>query len=195
MHIFHIDMNIDEAQYIKELRNGSYQAFTQVYEAYADQLYRFVLKQLKNRSLTQDIVQDTFLRLWENRNQLNCFGNLRSLIFTIAKHQVIDHFRKQVNEPLFEDYMEYCENRESDVSPEDFLLYDEFRQQISLSKKMLSQREYEIYELSRERHIPIKQIAEQLNLSEQTVKNYLTSALKILRSKMMKYNALGIFFL
>lgn len=40
-------MKIDEIQCIKELRNGSYQAFTQIYEAYADRLYSFVLKQLK----------------------------------------------------------------------------------------------------------------------------------------------------
>lgn len=109
-------MKIDEIQCIKELRNGSYQAFTQIYEAYADRLYSFVLKQLKNRSLTQDIVQDTFLRLWDNRNQLNSFGNLQAFIFTIAKHQVIDYFRKQVNELQFEDFMEYCENQATDVS-------------------------------------------------------------------------------
>ena len=78
-------MKIDEIQCIKELRNGSYQAFTQIYEAYADRLYSFVLKQLKNRSLAQDIVQDTFLRLWDNRSQLNSFGNLQAFIFTIAQ--------------------------------------------------------------------------------------------------------------
>ena len=89
--------------------------------------------------------------------------------------------------------MEYCENQESDVSPEDLLLYDEFLQQLKKSKNILSQREREIYELSREKHM--KQIAEQLELSEQTVKNYLTSALKILRSEIMKYNILFIFFL
>ena len=127
-------MKIDEIQCIKELRNGSYQAFTQIYEAYADRLYSFVLKQLKNRSLTQDIVQDTFLRLWDNRNQLNSFGNLQAFIFTIAKHQVIDYFRKQVNELQFEDFMEYCENQATDVSPEDILLYDEFLQQLQQSK-------------------------------------------------------------
>ena len=72
--------------------------------------------------------EDTFLRLWDNRSQLNSFGNLQAFIFTIAKHQVIDYFREQVNELQFEDFMEYCENQESDVSPEDLLLYDEFLQ-------------------------------------------------------------------
>lgn len=126
---------------------------------------------------------------------MNSFGNLQAFIFTIAKHQVIDYFRKQVNELQFEDFMEYCENQESDVSPEDLLLYDEFLQQLKKSKDILSQREREIYELSREKQIPVKQIAKQLELSEQTVKNYLTSALKILRSEIMKYNILFIFFL
>lgn len=187
-------MKIDEIQCIKELRNGSYQAFTQIYEAYADRLYSFVLKQLKIVPWHRILFRIP-LRLWDNRNQLNSFGNLQAFIFTIAKHQVIDYFRKQVNELQFEDFMEYCENQATDVSPEDILLYDEFLQQLQQSKKVLSQREHEIYELSREKHIPIKQIAEQLDLSEQTVKNYLTSALKILRSEMMKYNILFIFFL
>ena len=41
----------------------------------------------------------------DNRSQLNSFGNLQAFIFTIAKHQVIDYFRKQVNELQFEDFM------------------------------------------------------------------------------------------
>ncbi|MFV0325668.1 MAG: RNA polymerase sigma factor [Bacteroides xylanisolvens] len=188
-------MEINEVQCIRELRNGSYQAFTQIYEAYADRLYGFVLKQLKNRSLAQDIVQDTFLRLWDNHERLDSMGNLQAFIFTIAKHQVIDYFRKQVNELQFEEFIGYCETQATDVSPEDILLYDEFLQQLKKSKGLLSQREREIYELSREKHIPIKQIAEQLNLSEQTVKNYLTSALKSLRSEIAKYSIFFIFFL
>lgn len=185
----------NETQLLIELRNSSYQAFTQIYEAYADRLYSFVLKQLKNRALAQDIVQDTFLRLWDNRSQLHSLGSLQALLFTIAKHQVIDYFRKQVNELQFEDFMDFCESNATDVSPEEILLYDEFLQHLSKSKELLSQRECEIYELSREKNIPIKKIAEQLNLSEQTVKNYLTTALKSLRSELAKYNFLFIFFL
>lgn len=188
-------MKIDEKECMRELKKGSYKAFTQIYEAYVCKLYGFVLKQLKNRTLTQDIVQDTFLRLWNNRDQLNYFGNLQAFLFTIAKHQVIDHFRKQANDLQFEEFMELHAHRMEDVSPEDILLYDEFVRQLALSKKTLSQRECEVYELSREKSIPIKQIASQLGLSEQTVKNHLTAALKKLRKELMKYNLLFIFFL
>lgn len=188
-------MRIDEKECMKELKKGSYKAFSQIYEVYADRLYGFILKQLKNRILAQDIVQDTFLRLWNNRDQLNYFGNLQAFLFTIAKHRVIDHFRKQVNELQFEEFMEYHEQQMEDVSPEDILLYDEFIQQLNSSKKVLSEREREVYEFSREQNIPIKQIASQLSLSEQTVKNHLSSALKKLRKELMKYNLIFIFFL
>lgn len=187
-------MIVDEES-VKELRRGSYKAFTRVYDAFADQLYGFVLKHLKNSVLAKDIVQDIFLRLWDNRERIDSGGNLRSFIFTIAKHQIIDHFRKQVNQSQFEDFIEYQERYAEDLSPEDVLLYDEFQQQVKKSKKSLSRREYEIYELSRERNLPIKQISVQLDLSEQTVKNYLTSALKKLREDLIKYNLLFIFFI
>lgn len=186
---------MDNTKSVKELRRGSYKAFAQVYETFADQLYGFVLKNLKNRLLAQDIVQDTFLRLWDNRERLQDDGNLQSFIFTIAKHQIIDHFRKQVNQLQFEDYIAYNEQQAEGLSPEDILLYDEFQQQLKESKKNLSRRESEIYELSREKNLPIKQISAQLNLSEQTVKNYLTSALKVLREDLLKYNFLFIFFM
>lgn len=153
-------MKIDEIQCVTDLKNGSYSAFAMIYEAYSDRLYGFVLKHLKNRQLAQDIVQDAFMRLWINRKQLNCFGNLQGFIFAIAKYQVIDHFRRQMHEPEFEDFVNHADSQAGGISPEDLLLYDEFLTQLGKSKKLLSHREREIYELSREKHMPIKDISE-----------------------------------
>ena len=188
-------MKIDEFQCVTDLKNGSYTAFAKIYEAYADRLYGFVLKHLRNRQLAQDIVQDTFMRLWVNRKQLDCFGNLQGFIFAIAKYQVIDHFRRQVHEPEFEDFIDHANSQAGGISPEDLLLYDEFLTQLSRSKELLSHREREVYELSREKHLPIKDIAERLHISEQTVKNHMTSALRILRAEMSKYRFLFIFLI
>lgn len=188
-------MSIDERENMNELRRGSVKAFSQIYEIYADRLYGFALKHLKNRTLAQDIVQDTFLRLWNNRDRFTYLNSFQSLLFTIAKHQIIDHFRRQVNELQFEEFVKHYGNSIEDVTPEDVMLYDEFLQQLESSKTVLSEREREIYELSREKYISIKHIATQLNLSEQTVKNHLTNALKKLRLELRKHNPVFILFL
>lgn len=188
-------MEIDEVQCIIDLKDGSYKAFARIYEAYADRLYGFVIRRLQNRNLAQDIVQDTFMRLWINRSQLDCFGNLQGFIFAIAKYRLIDYFRRQMKEPEFEDYVEHISNAPDDITPEDIMLYDEFIEYLEKSKVKLSSREREVYELSRESNVPIKEIASRLGISEQTVKNHLTSALKLLRAEMAKYRFFFVFLI
>jgi RNA polymerase sigma-70 factor (family 1) len=148
----------------------SYQEFNTIYDQYADSLYAFALHHLKSRTAAEDIVQDTFMKLWSCREQVFIEGNLHALIFTIAKHQIIDSFRRQLKEPHFETYTAYCESAETEFSPEDLLLYDEFKARLADTKQKLTGREREIYELSREQQLSIAQIAEQLGLSVQTVK-------------------------
>ena len=181
--------------YLQELQNGSYKAFSAIYNHYADSLYYFILNQLHNKQLAQDILQETFLRLWDNRKKLFTNGNLKSLLFTIASHLTIDYFRKQMTELPFEEYIDYCEQQGTAATPEDLMLYDEFKRQLKKSKQKLSARECEIYELSREKNLSISEIAQQLKLSEQTVNNYLTSSLKSLRKDLSKYNMIFLFFL
>ena len=71
-------------------------------------------------------------------------------------------------------------------TPEEQLDYEEFKNRLQQTKGLLSKRACQIYEMSREENMPIQEIAESLNLSSQTVKNYLTSTLKIFRKKLMR---------
>ena len=151
-------------KWVIQLREGSYEAFSEIYMHYSNKLYSFTLAQTKNVSLSEDIVQETFMKLWDMREQLDCYGNVNALIFTIARNLIIDSFRKQVVQ------LDYYES------------VDRIRQ----VKKLLSKRACQIYEMSREKNMPIQEIAEALNLSSQTVKNYLTSTLKIFRRELSR---------
>lgn len=186
---------LDEIQCISDLRGGSYKAFQLIYDEYADRLYGFVLRQLRNRSLAQDIVQDTFMRLWVNRRQLNCFGNLQGFIFAIAKYRVIDCFRQQMAQPEFVEFVGQCNEHPTDITPEDILLYDEFLHHLGEAKAKLTPRERQIYELSRERYMSVTDIASHLGISEQTVKNHLTAALKILRNELSGLVVIFLFWI
>ena len=95
---------------IKKLRKGSYEAFDTLYNMYADSLYGFALLHTKSAVQAEDIVQETFLKLWNIRASLSVEGSFKSMLFTIAKNHVIDAFRRQINRPEFEDYIRFCED-------------------------------------------------------------------------------------
>lgn len=183
--------------YIKELSKGSHKAFNAIYEMYADKLYSFVLAHTKSRETASDIVQETFLTLWSMRESLSVEGSLQSLLFTIANNKIIDLFRKQINKAEMELYIGYKEEVGQDEysGVEAKLLYDDFVRTLKLCKKLLTGRQLEIYELSREKGKTIEEISQTLNLSEQTVKNQLTTSMKKIRSGLLSSNILYLIFL
>lgn len=178
-------MENDDKMCISQLKEGSEQAFSELYMRFSNKLYGFALAQTKNTSLAEDIVQETFMKLWNTREQLDCYGNVHALLFTIARNLIIDSFRKQIAKIDFEDYQKAAKEISPWPSPHDQIEYQESIDRLQQSKKLLSKRECQIYEMSKEQHIPIQEIADSLNLSSQTVKNYLSSSLKLLRKKML----------
>ena len=67
-------------KWVMQLREGSYEAFSELYMYYSNKLYSFILAQTKNVSLSEDIVQETFMKLWNMREQLDCYGNVNGSV-------------------------------------------------------------------------------------------------------------------
>ena len=185
-------MRENEERYVAALKEGSREAFTMLYNLYADRLYSFALGQTKSTQMAEDVVQDTFLKLWNNRTNLNCYGNVQALVFTMARNLIIDAFRRQVANIDIEAYFNLHEALPSTASPEESLYFNETKEHLEQAKAKLSNKECKIYEMSREQDMPIKKIAQTLNLSPQTVKNYLTSTLKVFRSQLRREQLLWL---
>ena len=96
---------------IEKLKQGSYEAFDTLYNMYADSLYGFALLHTKSAVQAEDIVQETFLKLWNMRASLSVEGSFKSISSTIARNHVIDVFRQQINRPDFEDYIRFVKTR------------------------------------------------------------------------------------
>lgn len=174
-----------EQQYIHELNRGSYRAFDALYTMYSRRLYAFALKLTKSPSDAREIVQDTFVRLWQNRENVLPEESFQAYLFTIARNAIFNKMRSLINSPVFVDYIEYInEAAVSEDSTTSTLEFDEFRSKLEAAKKSLSETQLNVFELSKEWALPHAEIARQLNLSEQTVKNQLSIALKILRKKL-----------
>lgn len=181
---------------IKKLREGSYEAFDTLYNVYADSLYGFVLLHTKSVVQAEDIVQETFLKLWHMRSSLSVEGSFKSMLFTIAKNHVIDVFRQQINRADFEDYIAFCEDENlSDNTSVDKIYYNDFLEKLAIAKQKLTPAQRNIFELSREEGLTNAEIAHKAGLSEQTIKNHLSAALKVLRAELLKYNFLFALFI
>jgi RNA polymerase sigma-70 factor (ECF subfamily) len=190
-------MNITD-QYVKKLIAGSYDAFTALYHIYAPQLYAYIFGLMKSKSITNDIVQETFIIIWVKRAEIREDLSFKSFIFTIAKNKLLNEFRRQLKNPVFSDYMslQLAEEIPEESRIEQQIDFDEFNRQLQLSKKKITPRQVQIFELNKEQGLSIEEIAVKLNIKEQVVRNQLSLALRTLRGEMGRFMLLfTIFFM
>lgn len=183
-----------EKKYVIDLKKGSYRAFDALYTMYAKRLYAFSFKLTKSGTDAREIVQDTFVKLWLSRENLLPDESFQSYLFTIARNTMLNKMRTLINAPVFVDYLDYMnEQGLSEETTTRTLDLDEFRIKLETAKKSLSATQLKVFELSKEWALSHSEIAQQLNLSEQTIKNQLSTALKILREKLA--DSAGLFTL
>ncbi|MEJ7767234.1 MAG: RNA polymerase sigma factor [Chitinophagaceae bacterium] len=79
--------------------------YNECVKIYSDNVYRFILKNLRHEEDAQDVVQTSFEKMWRNRNDVE-FSSCKSYLFTVAYHQMIDHIRKTKRIQLRETFSE-----------------------------------------------------------------------------------------
>ena len=175
------------------VRNGSEKAYQELYEQWVSRLYGFVFQYLKSKDATDDVVQETFLRIWSNRANLNPDVSFKSYLFTIAYHFLLKEMRRQLNNPLMEDYVEYLNRSSTETAEaESLMCYDQFVNALEKGKQHLSRI---IFEMNKEYGMSISEISEKLSITNQVVRNQLCMALKILRVELRQYYPLLLLFL
>ena len=170
---------------IFHLKNGSHKAFDTIYQMYAKRLYAYSLQYTKSIPDAEDIVQETFIGLWRNREKIRQNDTLRALLFIMAKHLLINAYRSRLNHPEFEEYIKSVDKL-SVQNAHQPLEYEDFVRHFSKAIGKLPATQQRVIRLSRFNQLSNKEIAEKLSLSEQTVKNQLSVGLKTLREKLQK---------
>ena len=84
-----------ESELLEKIKTSDKKAFKQLFYGYHDSLFRFVLYKIKDRDISEDIVQETFLRVWKTRSKLKPKKSFFSLIARISSNLCYDHFRHQ----------------------------------------------------------------------------------------------------
>jgi RNA polymerase sigma-70 factor (family 1) len=164
---------------VEKLRKGDIEAFDQVFKKYGDRLFGFALSYLKSKEETEGLVQNVFLKIWENRKNLKKESSLKSYLFTIAYHNMCEIFRKkQIHEKFVK---ERSITIDATLNLEKQLEYKATIEQVDQLIDKLPEKQRIIFIKSRKEGKSTREIAEEMNLAPGTVDNQISAALKFLR--------------
>lgn len=175
---------IDDKTLVSRIKAGDSRCFRILYEKYVSDLYYFIFQYLKSADITDDIVQDTFVRLWLHRERLDETLSVRSYLFTISYRQMLKELKRQFKNPLMHDYLEFMDSLA--VEDRNAYDYDIYVKALSIAKENLSPRQKEIWQMSREDGLSSAEIASILSISDQVVRNQLSSSLRKIREFLLK---------
>ena len=146
--------------------------FESTYKMYSQDLFRFLTYSFKNRSLSEDVTQNVFLKLWDQCHRFE-LSNIKSLIFTMGKNLSLNELKKnkknQENESKEIFYSE---------SPQDVLEEKQFKENLNNAINKLSSNERIVFLMSRMDNLTYREIAERLNISQKAVEKRMHQALK-----------------
>lgn len=178
-----------EQELLEKLKAKDAQAFAQFYANHVDRAYAYALMILKSPDLAQDVVQDSFVKLWEQAELLDSSRPAAPYLLTIVRNKALnvirraskeEHITEQISKFALdsaETGMEYTERRQTEQ------LLDKAVQHLPDKRK-------EIYELCHQDGYSYKQAAEKLGLSYATVNSQMVKAIRTIREFMVRNGAL-----
>lgn len=175
---------------IAALRKGEKFAFEEIYNDFFGVLYHLCNQYLHDESVAEEMVQDTFMKLWEIRQTLNDQVNLRNFLYTITKNNCLNYLRNQKISLKYQDNVKYLEmqfNYEALEKLGNYIQFEELKTKIDVAISHLPAEVNETFSLSRFEDLSYKEIAERQNISIKTVEARISKALRILRVELKDY--------
>lgn len=161
---------------------GDEEAFKVLFDTYRPNIYTTVLRITNNEWLAEDIVQDTFVKVWINRHILTTIDNFETWLYVLSKNITLDLIKKQKNYKIFA--QEEAKTALISVYPEaDYLTQDkDFQHLLDNAIDRLPNKQKETYRLIREQYLKREEVAAILKVSPETVKSNLDQAMKSIRA-------------
>lgn len=176
-------MEKSDLEIVNALRYGERWAFYALYQRYSDLIYRNILVRVSSSFDADDIFQEFFIKLWEKHEKLNVETNVRAYLLVTLKHHILNTIKEQQIRQKYHD-ASYANTDEADDYTWVKITSEDLKEQLREVVDKFPPRLKAVYLLSREQNLSVKEIARQLAVSEQTVKNQLTDILKRLRKEL-----------
>lgn len=178
---------------VKDLKQGDAKAFDSLFNKYSQRLYNFSVKYLKSAEEAEEVVQEVFLYIWEKKDGLKPDQSFNAYIFTIAYNIIRKYFIKKSRENAFKDEQLYIFLKEENNLDQQ-IDYKFLLEKVESIINSLPNRRKEIFIKRKYEGLAIKQIADELGISPNTVENQLAAAQKKIQNELQKEKLAGLLF-
>lgn len=178
--------------FLKSLINGDVTSFEETYNKYNKKIFNFSLRYLKNKVDAEEVVQDVFLKLWENCKSLKKDTNLNAWLFMVTFNCIRRKFRNSsIEKKHLQKYSDQNKTKYNEITEVEYLdLLDKASHLIS----KLPYRQKVVFLLHKENSLSSSEIAEKLGIAKKTVENHLNRARSFLRRTLKKEGLLFFVF-
>ncbi len=157
------------------------EGFKKLYKDLYGPLVNYAYSKTKDWELSKEVVQNTFVRFWNKRNDINIRSSVKSYLFSMVRNGIIDHYRKEKNTV---DLEEIQNSRSLIIEQDEISIQNDYKFKYGLKKAIstLKEKRRRIFVLSKFEGLTYKEIADYLNISERTVEDNIAKAFKEIRN-------------
>lgn len=176
---------LDEKALFVRISEGDEAAFSEIFYWYVQRLYSFIKKMTRSSQATEELVQEVFLSLWINREKLADIESCSSYVFTIAANKTFNYLKSKA---IHEKYLGAMVTTDggSDNNTMETIDFHESQYLVNKLVNQLPSQKKVIYKLTRDKGMSHDEVAVQLGISKNTVKNHLVETLRFLKETLQK---------
>lgn len=174
----------DEIQTLLLIVQGDQKAFTKLVDIYWSTVYNHALAYSKSTQVAQEITQDIFLKVWNKKENLREIENFKGYLFILGRNQIISTMRKKLQENVEADFINLPEKV---WLPDHQICYKEMNQEILNAIEKLPPVRKKVFKMSRFEGLTYQEIAINLQISKNTVKDHIAIALIFLKTHLQTY--------
>ncbi len=176
---------VRESALLERIAVGDEAAFQQLFDQYSDRIYGVAFTYTKCPLLSEEVVQEVFLKVWMKRSTLPAVINIADYIFILARNQVINMLRRSKIEKA---YLKQLSSDDNEIlTPEHQYHYKESQQIIENAVLTLPPRQRLIYQLNQVQGLGLSEVADHLGLSRNTTRNHLSRAMQSIRTYVQQH--------
>ncbi len=177
---------------LQKLQQGNESAFTDLYHQHSKTLYRKILWMVNDEEIAKELLQDLFMKLWENREKVDASKSFRSYLYTIAVNLVYDYFRKATKRKEVEAHLlamavdDYTDTEEISETNENIQLINDIINKLSPQRR-------KIFMLCKVDGKSYEEVSKELNISKSTIHDHMVKANHVIKDYLRRNPNIAIY--